>query len=161
MDDGRLTDSKGRVVDFKNTILIMTSNLGSSYLLDQNNPNAQEMVMSQLKDTFRPEFLNRIDEIVMFHPLDNSVALKITDKFLGLLTERFKEKDLVLEITPTVRKVVSERGFDAVYGARPLKRYIQKEIENPLAMFILSHTLKPKAHVVVDFKDEQFVVFEK
>ena len=161
LDDGRLTDSKGRVVDFKNTILIMTSNLGSSYLLDQNNPNAQDMVMSQLKDTFRPEFLNRIDEIVMFHPLDNSVALKITDKFLGLLTERFKEKDLVLEITPTVRKVVSERGFDAVYGARPLKRYIQKEIENPLAMFILSHTLKPKAHVVVDFKDEQFVVFEK
>ncbi|MBS6442052.1 MAG: AAA family ATPase, partial [Coprobacillus sp.] len=161
LDDGRLTDSKGRVVDFKNTILIMTSNLGSSYLLDQNNPNAQEMVMSQLKDTFRPEFLNRIDEIVMFHPLDNSVALKITDKFLGLLIERFKEKDLVLEITPTVRKVVSERGFDAVYGARPLKRYIQKEIENPLAMFILSHTLKPKAHVVVDFKDEQFVVFEK
>lgn len=158
LDDGRLTDSQGRIVDFKNTILIMTSNLGSNYLLDENQEGASKQVMDLLKTTFRPEFLNRIDEIVMFHSLDNSVALKITDKFLRALEKRLKEKDLILEVTPYAKEMIAARGFDRIYGARPLKRFIQKEIENPLAVFLLSHALKEKSHLVIDFQKDAFTI---
>lgn len=158
LDDGRLTDSQGRIVDFKNTILIMTSNLGSNFLLEDEQENASQKVMELLKTTFRPEFLNRIDEIVLFHSLDRSVALKITDKFLRALEKRLKEKDLILEVTPYAKETIAKRGFDRVYGARPLKRYIQKEIENPLAVFLLSHTLKEKSHIVIDFQNDAFTI---
>lgn len=158
LDDGRLTDSQGRIVDFKNTILIMTSNLGSNFLLEDEQENASQKVMELLKTTFRPEFLNRIDEIVLFHSLDRSVALKITDKFLRALEKRLKEKDLILEVTPYAKETIAKRGFDRVYGARPLKRYIQKEIENPLAVFLLSHALKEKSHIVIDFQNDAFTI---
>lgn len=158
LDDGRLTDSQGRIVDFKNTILIMTSNLGSNFLLEDEQENASQKVMELLKTTFRPEFLNRIDEIVLFHSLDRSVALKITDKFLRALEKRLKEKDLILEVTPYAKETIAKRGFDRVYGARPLKRYIQKEIENPLAVFLLSHALKEKSHIVIDCQNDAFTI---
>ena len=134
LDDGRITDSQGRTVDFKNTILIMTSNIGSSYLLDgidENGsikPEAQTLVMNDLRAHFRPEFLNRLDETILFKPLTKSNITRIIDLLLKELNERLADRELSLELTDAARTFIADHGFDPVYGARPLKRYMQKHV---------------------------------
>ena len=157
LDDGRLTDSQGRVVDFKNTILIMTSNIGSEYLLKGNNLETQNAVKSELNKYFKPEFINRIDDIVFFNSLDKSVIEKIATKFIDELRNRLSKKNIKLEITPTALKHISEEGYSDNYGARPLKRYIQQFIENPLSYKIISSEIKEKDQVVVDFDQNNFI----
>ena len=144
LDDGRITDSQGRTVDFKNTILIMTSNIGSPYLLDgidengEIKPEAQSQVMDDLRGHFRPEFLNRLDEIIMFKPLTKSNIGKIVDLMVGELDKRLADQELSLELTDAAKNQVIENGYDPVYGARPLKRYLQKYVETLAARKILS-----------------------
>ena len=144
LDDGRITDSQGRTVDFKNTILIMTSNIGSPYLLDgidengEIKPEAQSQVMDDLRGHFRPEFLNRLDEIIMFKPLTKSNIGKIVDLMVGELDKRLADQELSLELTDAAKDQVIENGYDPVYGARPLKRYLQKYVETLAARKILS-----------------------
>ena len=143
LDDGRITDSQGRTVDFKNTILIMTSNIGSPYLLDgiDNSGNIkeenQEMVMNDLRNHFRPEFLNRLDEIVMFKPLTRENIGGIVDLIINSLNKRLADKDLKISLTDEAKKYVADNGYDPVYGARPLKRYLQKNVETLAAKVIL------------------------
>ena len=136
LDDGRITDSQGRTVDFKNTILIMTSNIGSPYLLegiDENGeikPEAQEQVMNDLRGHFRPEFLNRLDEIILFKPLTKDNIGGIVDLMVKELSDRLADQELSLELTDAARTQVIENGYDPVYGARPLKRYLQNYVEH-------------------------------
>ena len=135
LDDGRITDSQGRTVDFKNTILIMTSNIGSPYLLDgidekgDIKPEAQEQVMNDLRGHFRPEFLNRLDEIIMFKPLTKDNVGKIVDLMVKELSDRLADQELPLELTDAAKQMVVDNGYDPVYGARPLKRYLQNYVE--------------------------------
>ena len=148
LDDGRITDSQGRTVDFKNTIIILTSNLGSSYLLDGIDENgeisedAKEKVSQLLKQSFRPEFLNRLDEIVYYKPLTKENITKIIDLLIVDLAERLKDKQLKLEITPLAKDLIIENGYDPVYGARPLKRYLQSKIETMIARTMLENDLQ-------------------
>lgn len=157
LDDGRITDSKGKTVDFKNTILIMTSNIGSEYLLEgidesgEIKDEAANLVMSDLKNHFRPEFLNRLDEIIMFKPLDKSAIGNIVDLLLKDLNSRVEDKELKLELTPKAKAHIIEEGYDPIYGARPLKRYLQKNVETLVARKILSGTLKAGDTVTIDF----------
>lgn len=137
LDDGRLTDSKGRVVDFRNTILIMTSNLGSEYLLNGNGEKERQQVDELLKRSFKPEFLNRIDEIVTFNSLSSEVVGKIVRKFLDGLKVRLVQKDIEFTYDDEAVKFIGDNSFDPIYGARPIRRYIQKEVETPLAYKIL------------------------
>ncbi len=143
LDDGRITDSQGRTVDFKNTILIMTSNIGSSYLLDgiQDNgeikPENQEMVMQDLRAHFRPEFLNRLDEIIMFKPLTKDNIGSIVDLMIADVNHRLEDKEISIELTPEAKSFVIEGGYDPTYGARPLKRYLQKHVDTLAAKLIL------------------------
>lgn len=160
LDDGRLTDSQGRVVDFKNTIIIMTSNIGSQYLLEGNDEDSRRKVMDELKTHFKPEFLNRIDDIVYFNSLDNSVVGKIVDKFIDELQSRLNNHEINLILDPAARDAIVSQGFDRVYGARPLKRYIQKEVETPLARDIIAGRIYPKSTIRINYKDNHFV-FEK
>ena len=127
LDDGRITDSKGNTVSFKNTIIIMTSNIGSQYLLEGNNEENRKLVKEELKVHFKPEFLNRIDEIVMFNSLDGSVVRKIIDKFIGQLVHRLQDKKITISLTDQAYQMIQEEGFDPIYGARPLKRFIQSQ----------------------------------
>ncbi|MCI6156213.1 MAG: AAA family ATPase, partial [Erysipelotrichaceae bacterium] len=157
LDDRRLTDSQGRIVDFKNTILIMTSNIGSQYLLEGNTKENIDLVKEELKQHFKPEFLNRIDDIIFFNSLDNSVVKKIALKFINELEERLAKQQITLEVSPSALNQIVEQGFDKIYGARPLKRYIQKEIETPLARKIIETTIHEKSHVLVDFENNSFV----
>ena len=154
LDDGRLTDSQGRVVDFKNTILIMTSNIGSEYLLKGNTLENQNAVRKELSQHFKPEFLNRIDDIIFFNSLDQSVINKISKKFIDELALRLEKKQIKLQITEKALNQISKEGFDVTYGARPLKRYIQQNIENPLAYKIISSQIKEKSSVIIDFDNE-------
>jgi len=154
LDDGRLTDSQGRVVDFKNTVIIMTSNLGSEFLL--NNERAK--VEALLRTTFRPEFLNRIDEIVFFKPLGKETVLKIVDKLLGQLQARLKDQYVTVNFTLACKKYIMDASFSYEYGARPVKRFIQKEVETLLARSIVSGEIDPKKTYTVDVKDDHFVV---
>ena len=153
LDDGRITDSQGRTVDFKNTIIIMTSNLGSQYLLEGINENgeiaesAKEMVMSQLRQQFRPEFLNRLDEILCFKPLTKSELEGIIDILTSSLRARLEEKSLGLEITEEAKQIIIDRGFDPVFGARPLKRYLQSAVETLIAKEILAGDI-PAGHTI-------------
>ena len=152
-DDGRVTDSQGRTVDFKNTIIIMTSNLGSQYLLEGINENgeiaesAKEMVMAQLRQQFRPEFLNRLDEILCFKPLTKSELEGIIDILTSSLRARLEEKSLGLEITEEAKQLIIDRGFDPVFGARPLKRYLQSAVETLIAKEILAGDI-PAGHTI-------------
>ncbi len=157
LDDGRLTDSQGRIVDFKNTIIIMTSNLGSQYLLEGNDENARSKVAYELRQHFKPEFLNRIDDIVYFNSLNEEVIGKIVRKFMNELDERLQQQEIRVSLDDSAMKVIIEQGFDRIYGARPLKRYIQKEIETPLARDIIAGRLGPKSKVTVSFRDGHFV----
>lgn len=142
LDDGRLTDNKGKTVDFKNTIIIMTSNIGSQYLLDNSSEdhvdeNIKENVMTQLKLRFKPEFLNRVDDIIMFKPLTENGIKKIIDIFLNEVKLRLKDKNIELEVTDSAKLIMAKEGYDPIYGARPLKRYIQNTLENKLARMII------------------------
>ena len=159
LDDGRLTDSKGNVVSFKNTIIIMTSNIGSQYLLQGNNEETRKEVDNELKMHFKPEFLNRIDEIVMFNSLDSSVVYKIIDKFIHELEGRLEEKKITLEVTDAAENRIAQDAFDATFGARPIKRYIQSHIETMLAREIIKGTIHANSHVVIDY-DNGFIAKE-
>ena len=167
LDDGRITDSQGRTVDFKNTILIMTSNIGSPYLLDgidengEIKPEAQSQVMDDLRGHFRPEFLNRLDEIIMFKPLTKSNIGKIVDLMVGELAKRLADQELSLELTDTAKDQVIENGYDPVYGARPLKRYLQKYVETLAARKILSGDVHAGDTLVLDVQNGEFIVTVK
>ena len=167
LDDGRITDSQGRTVDFKNTILIMTSNIGSPYLLDgidengEIKPEAQSQVMDDLRGHFRPEFLNRLDEIIMFKPLTKSNIGKIVDLMVGELDKRLADQELSLELTDAAKNQVIENGYDPVYGARPLKRYLQKYVETLAARKILSGDVRAGDTLVLDVQNGEFIVTVK
>ena len=167
MDDGRITDSQGRTVDFKNTILIMTSNIGSPYLLDgidengEIKPEAQSQVMDDLRGHFRPEFLNRLDEIIMFKPLTKSNIGKIVDLMVSELDKRLADQELSLELTDAAKDQVIENGYDPVYGARPLKRYLQKYVETLAARKILSGDVHAGDTLVLDVQNGEFIVTVK
>ena len=167
LDDGRITDSQGRTVDFKNTILIMTSNIGSPYLLDgidekgDIKPEAQEQVMGDLRGHFRPEFLNRLDEIIMFKPLTKDNIGKIIDLMVKELSDRLADQELSLELTDAAKQMIVDNGYDPVYGARPLKRYLQNYVETLTAKKILSGDVHAGDTIVLDVKDGAFTVSTK
>ncbi|MFN3533809.1 MAG: ATP-dependent chaperone ClpB [Desulfatiglandales bacterium] len=153
LDDGRLTDGKGRTVDFRNTVLIMTSNIGSHWIQELAQKDRAEMerrVMDALKNTFRPEFLNRIDEIIIFNPLGREEIEKIVEIQIGLLARRLADKNIGITITDRAKRFLAEKGFDPVYGARPLKRTIQRLIQDPLAAKILDGSVREGSNITVD-----------
>ena len=164
LDDGRITDSQGRTVDFKNTIIILTSNLGSSFLLEGIMPNgeisqeAKEQVSALLKQSFRPEFLNRLDEIVYYKPLTKQNIRGIIDLLVKDLASRVEEKQLKLVITDKAKDAIAEKGYDPVYGARPLKRYLQSKVETLVAKTIIASDLHPGNTLTVDVKGDDFAV---
>jgi len=153
LDDGRLTDSQGRVVNFKNTIIIMTSNLGSEYLLNNGD---ESKVLELLRATFRPEFLNRIDDIIIFKPLSKDVQMKIVEKMLNLLKERLKENNIILNFTDNVKTKIIDDSYSFEFGARPTKRYIQKEIETRIAKMIINEDIKPEIPYILDYENGEF-----
>ena len=163
LDDGRITDSKGKTVDFKNTILIMTSNIGSSYLLegideDGNiKPEAQDMVMNDLKNHFRPEFLNRLDETIMFKPLTKANITNIIDLLVKDLNRRLADKELSVELTSAAKNYVADHGYEPMYGARPLKRYLQKSVETLAARLILSDGVDVEDTILIDVENDQLI----
>ncbi len=163
LDDGRLTDGKGTTVDFRNTIIIMTSNLGSQVIkeLSHDYEAMEREVRKILESHFKPEFLNRVDEVIIFRPLNKDVIFKIVNLQIELLRKRLLEKKIDLVLTPAAREVLAERGYDPVYGARPLKRTIQKEVQNPLAMKILAGEFKEGDLVEVDVDRQGRIVFHK
>ena len=164
LDDGRITDSQGRLVDFKNTIIILTSNLGANIILDgidesgKISAEATNEVHNLLKSTFRPEFLNRIDEIVMFNPLTKNEIGKIVDLLLKNVKNRLADKSLSLEVTEKAKDLIIEQGYDVAFGARPLKRFIQHTLETMVAKIIIGENVKPNSTLVVDSKDDELVV---
>lgn len=164
LDDGRLTDSHGRTVDFRNTVIIMTSNIGSEYLLEgvtsngEVEPEARTLVMSSLRSHFRPEFLNRIDEIVLFKPLTFVEIERIVDLQLGELRDRLAEQRITLETTERARRFMAEEGFDPAYGARPLRRFISREVETRVARALLRGDLSDDATIVVDVAGGELTV---
>ena len=163
LDDGRITDSQGRTVDFKNTILIMTSNIGSSYLLDgiQDNgeikPENQEMVMQDLRAHFRPEFLNRLDEIIMFKPLTKENIGSIVDLMIADVNKRLEDKEISIELTPEAKSFVIDGGYDPTYGARPLKRYLQKHVDTLAAKLILEGNVGTGDVILLQVEDGKLV----
>ena len=164
LDDGRITDSQGRTVDFKNTILIMTSNIGSSYLLEgiQNNEITEECekaVMHELRASFRPEFLNRLDETILFKPLNKDNITNIITLLINSLNNRLKEKEMIVELSQKAKDFVIEHGFDPVYGARPLKRYVQKTVETLVAKLILSDQVHAGSRIHIDVLDNQLTAY--
>ena len=163
LDDGRLTDSQGRTVDFKNTVLIMTSNIGSPQILEAQQRRASydevcALVMVELREHVRPEFLNRVDETVVFHPLEAGQLAKIAEIQLERLRARLAERRITLTITPAALRHLGERGYDPVYGARPLKRLIQQELETPMARQLIKGELREGDTATVDLKDQQIVI---
>ena len=156
LDDGRITDSQGRTVDFKNTIIIMTSNLGSAHLLegiDENgdiNPEAEELVMNELRGNFRPEFLNRLDEIIMFKPLTKDNIGNIIHLLMNQLNKRLEDREISVELTPAAESFIVEHGYDPIYGARPLKRFLQKHVETLSAKLILADEVHANDVILID-----------
>ncbi|WP_217937526.1 ATP-dependent chaperone ClpB [Ligilactobacillus murinus] len=167
LDDGRLTDGQGRTVDFRNTILILTSNLGSEILLndleadDKISPEAKKQVLDVAKAHFKPEFLNRIDDIIMFSPLSLNAIGKIVDKFIAQLSNRLEEQEISLTISDNARQWLAQKGYDPAYGARPLQRFITNQVETPLAREIISGEILPHSKVEIDLKDENLVFNKK
>ena len=161
LDDGRITDSQGRTVDFKNTILIMTSNIGSQYLLDGINedgtikPEAQDMVMNDLRAHFRPEFLNRLDETILFKPLNKDNIYHIIDLLVKDVNRRLADKEISLSLTEAAKNYVVEGGYDPTYGARPLKRYLQKHVETLAAKLMLEGEIRAGETIVIDVENEK------
>ena len=162
LDDGRITDSHGRVVDFKNTVIIMTSNIGSQSLLEGNvggviSLSAREEVMQALRASFRPEFLNRVDDIVFFKPLSQDEVKEIVKILLGNLSKRLEERQIELNFSDEALKFIAESGYDPVYGARPLKRYITHSLETKLARALIAGGIKEKAKVNIDVKAGELI----
>lgn len=161
LDDGRLTDNQGNIVDFKNTVIIMTSNLGSHYLLEgissdgSISGSAREQVMEDMRRTFKPEFLNRIDEIVMFKPLDRDEVYKIIDLQIGEIQSKLEDRNITIKLTDDAKEFVLDRAYSVQYGARPVKRFLQKEIETNLGKMLISGAVKDKDTVVVTVKNDQ------
>ena len=160
LDDGRLTDSQGRTVDFKNTIIIMTSNLGSEYILE-DEINSREKVMLELKRNFRPEFINRIDEIIVFNPLHKEVVGEILDKIISEISNRLEEKRVSLQITPKAREKIIKESFEPQFGARPIKRYVTKNIETLLAKKMIEENIKPNSTLLIDEDNDGYKVIIK
>ena len=164
LDDGHITDSQGRTVDFKNTIIILTSNLGSDYILEGINNNgeitevAKEKVNELLKRSFRPEFLNRLDEIVFYKPLKKDEISKILELLIVDLERRLEDKHLKLEITEDAKSYLIENGYDQIYGARPLKRFVKKKLETIIAEKILKDNIAPMDTMIVDLKDGKLII---
>jgi ATP-dependent Clp protease ATP-binding subunit ClpB len=165
LDDGRLTDSQGRTVDFRNTVLIMTSNLGSTYILEHGTSNWEQVetkVLDLLRQSFKPEFLNRVDDVIIFRPLGQEEINRIVDLQIARVASLVRDRKLTLEVTPAARSLVATEGYDPVYGARPLKRAIQRLLQNPLAMAVLEGEYSEGDTVRVDrSKDGAGLVFER
>jgi ATP-dependent Clp protease ATP-binding subunit ClpB len=160
LDDGRMTDGKGRTVDFKNTVLIMTSNVGSQWINDVRGEDAkvlEKKVMDALRNTFRPEFLNRIDDTIIFNSLGREEIKRIVDIQLNLLRKRLSEAKITLELTDRALEFLADTGFDPVYGARPLKRAIQRHVQDTLSMKILDGSITEGDKVLMDVKDGKVV----
>ena len=157
LDDGRITDGQGRTVDFKNTIIIMTSNLGSEYILEDTS-NSHELVMNELKSTFKPEFINRIDEIIIFNSLSKNVISNILDKIIKDIEYRLKDKNLHLNITNTAKEYIINSSYDEKYGARPIKRFVQKNIETLIASSIINDQIKYGSTIKIDLIDNKLVI---
>lgn len=161
LDDGRLTDNKGKTVDFKNTIIIMTSNIGSSYLLeDEGNitQKTKDLVMGEMKRRFKPEFLNRVDDIIMFKALDREEIKNIIDIFIKALANRLKDKDIIIEITDEAKNIMIKEGYDPVYGARPLKRYIGNTLETMIARRMIAGEIYNGCTIVVNGEDNNITI---
>ena len=163
LDDGRITDSQGRTVDFKNTILIMTSNIGANYLLDgisengEIRPEAENMVMQELRGHFRPEFLNRLDEIILFKPLTKANIGHIIDLILADVNKRLADRELTIRLTKAAEEFIVDSAYDPIYGARPLKRFMQKTVETLAARLILSDGVSTGDTIVVDVENGSLV----
>ena len=157
LDDGRITDSQGRTVDFKNTIIIMTSNLGSDYILD-NKDDSHEKVMSELRSTFKPEFINRIDEIIVFNSLSKNVIYEILDKIVDEINSRLADKKIKIVLTDKAKKYIIEEAYDEKYGARPIKRFVSRNIETVIAKAIISEEVKFNSTLLVDVLGDKFNV---
>ena len=160
LDDGRITDSKGVTVDFKNTIIIMTSNLGSEYAFEKDENKKQKSYEQIIKETFKPEFINRIDEIIVFNPLDEVVIKKVANKFLDQLKNRLSQSDISLTVTDKAMDKIVELGFDETYGARPMKRHIQRGIESLVAKYLLENYDAKNIVVDVD-KDNNYIITQQ
>ena len=167
LDDGRITDSQGRTVDFKNTILIMTSNIGASYLLDgiddkgNISEEAQAQVMNDLRNHFRPEFLNRLDETILFKPLTKENIGGIIKLIIADLNRRLSDKELTVELTPQAQSYIVDNAYDPVYGARPLKRFIQKHVETLSAKLILADQVEEGDTILIDLQDGKLTALVK
>ena len=157
LDDGRITDSQGRTVDFKNTIIIMTSNLGSDYILEGHD-NSEEMVMHELRSTFKPEFINRIDEIIVFNSLSKDIVYQILDKIISEIEYRLQDKKLTIKVTDKAKKYIVDNSYDEKYGARPIKRYVSRNIETLIAKAIINEDIKFNSTVTIDVKNGEFVI---
>ena len=157
LDDGRITDSQGRTVDFKNTIIIMTSNLGSEYILE-NNVDSDKLVMNELKHTFRPEFINRIDEIIIFKSLSKEVVYDILDKIIKEIEGRLNNQNIKLELTKKARDFIIDQSYNQLYGARPIKRYVTRNLETLLATNLIEGNIKPNDKVIIDIHNNQLVL---
>lgn len=160
LDEGQLTDSKGVKVDFRNTILILTSNLGSQYSFDENRQEAKSLIMQEVKKYFKPEFINRLDEMIIFNPLTSDGLKKIAEKFIRDLQKRLNEKEITIEVTDQALDLILEQGVDRVYGARPMKRHIQREIETKLARKILENPQTGLTYVI-DVANQSYTINEK
>ncbi|MGW1548641.1 AAA family ATPase, partial [Streptomyces sp. NPDC002346] len=161
LDDGRITDAQGRTVDFRNTVVIMTSNLGSPYLLEdatdagEIKPEVRELVMGELNSHFRPEFLNRVDDIVLFHPLGLAQIERIVDLLLDELRRRLADQRISLVLTEPARRLIAAEGYDPVYGARPLRRFISHEVETRIGRALLSGEATEGVTILVDAQDDE------
>jgi ATP-dependent Clp protease ATP-binding subunit ClpB len=159
LDDGRLTDAQGRTVDFRNAVVIMTSNLGSEFLLEgvdaagHIRPDARSAVMAELRRSFRPEFLNRVDDVVLFAPLTEEEIARIVDLLLGDLRHRLGERRITLDLTDEARRLVAREGFDPVFGARPLRRFLQHELETGIARALVEGRVGDGGHIRVEARD--------
>jgi len=163
LDDGRLTDGKGRTVDFRNTLVIMTSNIGSQLIKDLSQDHAamEKEVRRALESAFRPEFLNRIDEVIIFRALDRSTISRIVELQVGLLQKRLEDKKIKVRLTPRAIELLAEHGYDPVYGARPLKRTLQQEVQNPLALEILEGRFREGDTITIDADQNGQLTFAK
>ena len=157
LDDSRITDSQGRTVDFKNTIIIMTSNLGSEYILE-NNSNSDEMVMQELKHTFRPEFLNRIDEIIIFNSLSKDVVYTILDKLIHDIELRLQDKRIKINLTDNARKYIIDNSYNEIYGARPIKRYVSRNVETMIANMIIEDKIMYNSTITIDVENDKLKI---
>ena len=157
LDDGRITDSQGRLVDFKNTIIIMTSNLGSEYILE-NVDNKDELVKSELRHTFKPEFINRIDEIVIFNSLNKEVVYQILDEIVKEIENRLSDKHISVTLTENAKKYIIDSSFDEKFGARPIRRFVSKNIETLLAKEIINDNIKFNSNIIIDYKDNNIKI---